>query len=86
MVLMLYYRLLTSFSYRLGAAGFMTSEELRVAGYKANNGFHDQRTALKWIKKHISGFGGDPNEITTVGESAGGLSVTMLLCSEEPQM
>ncbi|KAF2028141.1 carboxylesteras-like protein [Setomelanomma holmii] len=73
-------------NYRLGAAGFMTSQELRAAGYKANNGFHDQRTAMRWIRNHISGFGGDPNEITTAGESAGGLSVTMLLCSEEPQM
>ncbi|KAF2281350.1 carboxylesteras-like protein [Westerdykella ornata] len=73
-------------NYRLGAAGFMTSKELRDAGYKANNGFHDQRTALKWIRKFIGGFGGDPDEITVVGESAGGLSVTMLLCSEEPYM
>jgi carboxylesterase type B len=50
----------------------MTSKELRDAGYKANNGFHDQRTAMRWIKKNIGGFGGDPDEVTTVGESAGG--------------
>lgn len=59
-------------SYRLGVTGFMTSQELRNAGYKANNGFHDQRTAMQWIKKFIGGFGGDPDEITAVGESAGG--------------
>ena len=64
--------MLTGHSYRLGVAGFLTSEELRKAGYKANNGFHDQRTAMHWIKKHIGGFGGSPDEITTVGESAGG--------------
>jgi carboxylesterase type B len=52
--------------------GFMTSQELRNAGYKANNGFHDQRAALKWIQRYISGFGGNPDEITVVGESAGG--------------
>jgi carboxylesterase type B len=59
-------------SYRLGVAGFLTSKELRDAGYKANNGFHDQRAALRWARKYIGGFGGDPDEITAVGESAGG--------------
>ncbi|KAF1949059.1 alpha/beta-hydrolase [Byssothecium circinans] len=73
-------------NYRLGVTGFLTSKELRSAGYKANNGFHDQRTALQWIKKYISGFGGNPDEITTAGESAGGLSVTMFLLSKEPLM
>ncbi|KAH8732619.1 carboxylesterase-like protein [Phaeosphaeriaceae sp. PMI808] len=73
-------------NYRLGLPGFFTSKELRDAGYKANNGFHDQRTALHWVKQHISGFGGNPDQITTVGESAGGLSVTMMLCSKEPLM
>ncbi|CAO2656511.1 Nn.00g053140.m01.CDS01 [Neocucurbitaria sp. VM-36] len=73
-------------NYRLGVTGFMTSDELRNAGYKANNGYHDQRTAMKWIKRFIGGFGGDPDEITAVGESAGGLSVTMFLCSKEPLM
>jgi len=52
------------FSYRLGLTGFLTSEELRRAGYKANNGFHDQRMALKWIQKFIGGFGGDRDEVT----------------------
>ncbi|PVI02247.1 carboxylesteras-like protein [Periconia macrospinosa] len=73
-------------NYRLGIPGFLTSKELRDAGYKANNGFHDQRTAMKWIKKYIGGFGGDPEEITAVGESAGALSVVMLLTSQEPLM
>lgn len=73
-----------SINYRLGIQGFMTSQELRNAGYKANNGFHDQRVAIQWVKKFIAGFGGDPDEITAVGESAGGLSVTALLLSEEP--
>ncbi|OAL44019.1 carboxylesteras-like protein [Pyrenochaeta sp. DS3sAY3a] len=73
-------------NYRLGAAGFLTSEELRKAGYKANNGFHDQRTAMRWIKQNIGGFGGNPNLITASGESAGGLSVTMFLASKEPLM
>ncbi|CBX95803.1 hypothetical protein IAQ61_004638 [Plenodomus lingam] len=73
-------------NYRLGAPGFLTSEELRKAGYEPNNGLRDQRLALKWVKKFVGGFGGNPDEITTVGESAGGLSVTMHLCSKEPLM
>ncbi|ORY05692.1 Alpha/Beta hydrolase protein [Clohesyomyces aquaticus] len=73
-------------NYRLGVTGFMTSEELRKAGYKSNNGFHDQRTALKWIKNFIGGFGGDSEEVTVCGESAGGLSATVLLQSKEPLM
>lgn len=56
----------------MGVTGFMTSAELRGAGYKANNGFHDQRSALQWVKKFVGGFGGNGEEITTVGESAGG--------------
>ncbi|KAF5844230.1 hypothetical protein GGP41_002800 [Bipolaris sorokiniana] len=73
-------------NYRLGVTGFMTSAELRKAGYKANNGLHDQRTALQWVKKFIGGFGGDPNQITACGESAGAVSVIYLLSSKEPLM
>ena len=59
-------------SYRLGVLGFLSSNELREAGYKANNGIRDQRTALLWIKRNIAGFGGDPQNVTIGGESAGG--------------
>jgi carboxylesterase type B len=49
----------------------LTSEELRQKGYKPNNCLIDQRTAFRWVKQHIAGFGGDPENITVIGESAG---------------
>ncbi|KAK2025124.1 carboxylesterase [Colletotrichum zoysiae] len=70
-------------SYRVGAPGFLTSEELRKEGYRSNHGHHDQRVALKWIKEYIAGFGGDPRQVTVAGESAGGGSTTRMLYSNE---
>lgn len=59
-------------SYRVGPAGFLTSMEMRGAGLTSNNGLRDQRVALKWVQQHIRGFGGDPDNVTLVGHSAGG--------------
>lgn len=70
--------------YRLGIPGFLTSAEMRQAGYKANNGLRDQATALQWIKHHIAGFGGDPANVTAMGESAGGASALAHLQSPIP--
>ncbi|CAG9975615.1 unnamed protein product [Clonostachys byssicola] len=58
-------------NYRLGIPGFLTSEELRWAGFKANRGLMDQKAALQWVKRYISGFGGDPQRVTVIGQSAG---------------
>lgn len=63
-------------SFRLGMPGFLTSAELRSAGYKPNNQLRDQRVAFSWLKKNIAGFGGAEDEITVVGESAGAGSPT----------
>ncbi|KAJ5660918.1 uncharacterized protein N7484_000290 [Penicillium longicatenatum] len=71
-------------NYRVGPAGFLTSKELRDAGFTPNNGLRDQRVALQWIKTHIDGFGGDSENITLVGHSAGGVSASLHLASEEP--
>ncbi len=58
-------------SYRLGAFGFLASQELLATGVKTNNGIRDQRAALTWIRRYADGFGGDPNSITVVGVSTG---------------
>ncbi|KAJ4212289.1 hypothetical protein NW759_011677 [Fusarium solani] len=70
-------------NYRLGMSGFLTSLELRDAGFQSNNGHYDQRTALRWIKQYISGFGGDPDRVTVAGESIGGLSALRALSPAE---
>lgn len=58
-------------SYRLGPFGFLTSSAMREAGFLPNNGVHDQKLALRWIQKHIQGFGGDPTQVTYLGSSMG---------------
>jgi carboxylesterase type B len=73
-------RLIIYNSYRVGFPGFLISEEMKGLGYKANNGLDDQRLGLRWIKHHIRGFGGDPERITFLGQSAGSGNVQSSLC------
>ncbi|KAN0113063.1 carboxylesterase-like protein [Hyaloscypha variabilis] len=73
-----------SINYRLGAFGFLASQELLVAGIKTNNGIRDQRAALTWIRRYVDGFGGDPNSITVVGVSTGAISCLLHLESSQP--
>eukprot|EP01084_Bolivina_argentea_P112646 200889_1 len=75
-----------SINYRLGPFGFLSNEQLfkenaNWKSYGGLNGLYDQIQALNWVKKYISDYGGNPNQITIFGESAGGLSVCMLLIS-----
>ncbi|KAF4547612.1 Carboxylesterase-like protein 8 [Elsinoe fawcettii] len=70
-------------NYRLGIPGFLYSEDFKAAGYKPNRGLLDQQLALKWIRDHIKGFGGDPERVTAGGESAGASALTMHFQSEE---
>lgn len=62
----------------------MHSAEMREAGYLPNNGLRDQRTALLWLQKYVPGFGGKPDDITLIGESAGAVSTAVHLHSEMP--
>ena len=72
-----------SLNYRLGALGFLDVEPVLGADYRNAqvNGLKDQLLALDWIKANIAAFGGDADNITVGGESAGGMDVSWLLAS-----
>ncbi|KFY90305.1 hypothetical protein V500_05211 [Pseudogymnoascus sp. VKM F-4518 (FW-2643)] len=61
-------------NYRLGMFGWLSGPTYQASG-TANIGLHDQRLALEWVQKNIHLFGGDPNRVTVIGESAGGGSI-----------
>lgn len=65
---------LVTFNYRLGMEGFA-----QLTGAPADRGLLDQVAALEWVRDNIVAFGGDPNEVTVLGESAGAGSVAALL-------
>ena len=71
-------------NYRLGPLGWLALPELSAEspqGVSGNYGLLDQIEALKWVRANIAAFGGDPANVTIMGESAGGLSVAYLLAS-----
>jgi para-nitrobenzyl esterase len=75
---------LVSIDYRLGVFGFMAHPELtRESAHHSsgNYGLLDQLAALQWVQKNIAQFGGDPNNVTIFGESAGSWSVNLLVAS-----
>ena len=60
-------------NYRLGPMGFAC-----LPGHKGNYGLYDQMTAISWVRHNIASFGGDPENITIMGQSAGAMSVQLL--------
>ena len=64
--------ILVTLNYRVGIYGFMSTGESHMTG---NNGLWDQHMAIQWVHDHIAKFGGDPNQVTIFGESAGSVSV-----------
>lgn len=75
-----------SINYRLGVLGYLAHPQLSAEsslGISGNYGLLDQIEALRWVKRNIGAFGGDPSNVTIAGESAGGLSVMYLMSSPD---
>ena len=70
-----------SINYRLGLLGFLNLNEVTGGRIPAtgNEGLLDQIAALEWVRENIASFGGDPDNVTVFGESAGGMSIGCLL-------
>ena len=76
--------ILVTINYRLGIFGFLAHPELSAEtpdGTSGNYGTYDQVAALKWVHDNIAQFGGDPDNITVLGQSAGAASIKNLVCS-----
>jgi para-nitrobenzyl esterase len=67
-------------AYRVGPMGFLAHPELTKegGGHSGNYGLMDQVAGLEWIKRNIAAFGGDPGNVTIIGQSAGSISVSLL--------
>ena len=79
-----------NFNYRVGLGGFLASEairaELQKDGFEGcgNFGLYDQQVAIHWVNRYIGSLGGDPQNVTLYGESAGGMSVSHQLAAKNP--
>ncbi|CAN7980048.1 unnamed protein product, partial [Ixodes pacificus] len=69
---------MVSMNYRVGPLGFLNSGTSHSSG---NAGLHDQLLAMKWVKENIRNFGGNPDDITLLGQSAGAISIGLHLIS-----
>lgn len=66
-------------NYRVGVLGYLTHSEIQCRwGRDGNFGLDDQLTAIRWVKAHITDFGGDSGNITVMGQSAGAISIQYL--------
>ena len=72
-----------TFNYRLGPFGFLYLKDIAgdSGAFDSNLATRDQIAALRWVRDNIATFGGDPQQVTIFGESAGGTSITNLLAS-----
>ncbi len=78
---------LVTINYRLGVFGFLATPDLAAeqGGTAGNYGMMDMVAALQWVKKNIADFGGDPNNVTIFGESAGSFAVSTLMATPSAQ-
>ncbi|KAJ8734936.1 hypothetical protein PYW08_014186 [Mythimna loreyi] len=74
--------IMVTFNYRLGIHGFLCLGTEDVPG---NAGMKDQVELLRWVQKNIASFGGNPNDVTLVGSSAGSASVELLMLSKSAE-
>ncbi|KAJ0183516.1 hypothetical protein K1T71_001492 [Dendrolimus kikuchii] len=77
--LMQYDIVLVTINYRLGPLGFLGLDTIEVPG---NAGLKDQIAAMRWVKKYIAKFGGDPDNVTLMGQNAGGAAVSLHTVSQ----
>ena len=77
-----------SINYRLGPLGFLRLDDVTdgQVNSSGNEGLIDQRNAIKWVKDNISSFGGDPNNITIFGESAGSWSCNLQIAAGDDSL
>ncbi|WP_214410540.1 carboxylesterase/lipase family protein [Sphaerisporangium fuscum] len=75
-----------SLNYRLGVFGWSELGGLDPS-YRGsgNNGLRDQMAALDWVRRHVADFGGDPSNVTAVGESEGAFSISAMLATDHPE-
>ena len=74
--------IIVNFNYRLNVYGYLNLHSISD-DFDLNNGIYDQMAALKFIKENIASFGGDENNITLFGQSAGGSSIIALMSIPE---
>ncbi|XP_060073110.1 crystal protein-like [Ylistrum balloti] len=76
--------IVVTLDYRLGSLGFLVTATSNMApGARGNYGILDQRLALKWVKDNIRDFGGDPNQVTLSGQSAGAQSAVIHMMTQD---